>query len=85
MNELLKFPCAWEVKAFGPSTEQFELEVVQIVRRHVPDLSETAVTTRASRSGKYLAVSVAIRARSRAQLKAIYAELKAHPAVLMTL
>jgi putative lipoic acid-binding regulatory protein len=85
MNELLEFPCAWQVKAFGPGTEAFELEVVSIVRRHAPDLKETAVTTRPSRGGKYLAVSVAICAHSREQLEAIYSELRAHPEVVMTL
>lgn len=85
MNDLLEFPCTWPVKAFGPGTQAFELEVVSIVRRHVADLKETAVTTRASRSGKYAAVTVTICARNRAQLEAIYAELRAHPQVVMTL
>lgn len=85
MNQLLEFPCAWQVKVFVPSNEASELEVVSIVRRHAPDLKEAAVTIRPSRSGKYLAISVAIRAHSRAQLEAIYTELRAHPAVVMTL
>ncbi|MCX8048346.1 MAG: DUF493 domain-containing protein [Methylohalobius sp.] len=85
MNQVLTFPCSWEVKAFGPNTQEFELEVVRIVRRHAPDLAENAVTTRLSRGGKYLAVSVAIRARNREQLHAIYRELRAQPEVVMTL
>lgn len=85
MNELLEFPCVWQVKAFGPGTQAFELEVVSIVRRHVADLKETAVTTRLSRSGKYSAVTVTIWAHDRVQLEAIYAGLRSHPEVVMTL
>ncbi len=85
MNDLLQFPCIWQVKAFGLGTPAFELEVVSIVRRHVADLKETAVATRPSRSGKYAAVTVTICARDRAQLEAIYAELRSHPKVVLTL
>ncbi|BCX88075.1 conserved hypothetical protein [Methylomarinovum tepidoasis] len=81
----LEFPCEWPVKAFGPGTEAFELDVVRIVRRHAGDLRENAVTTRPSRNGKYAVVTVTIRARSRAQLEALYTELRAHPDVVMTL
>ena len=81
----LEFPCDWPVKAFGPGTDDFELAVVAIVRRHAGDLRENAVTTRPSRNGKYREVTVTIRARSRAQLEALYTELRAHPDVVMTL
>jgi len=86
MNEdILEFPCEWPVKAFGPGTDEFELAVVAIVRRHAPELGENALSTRASRAGKYNAVTVTIRAHSRAQLEAIYTDLRAHPDVVMVL
>ncbi len=86
MNEdILEFPCDWPIKAFGPGNEAFELAVVAIVRRHVQDLSENAVSTRPSRTGKFSAVTVTIRAHSRAQLETIYTELRAHPDVVMVL
>ncbi len=84
-DEILQFPCDWPVKAFGPGTEAFELEVVSIIRRHTRDLKENSVRTRPSRAGKYSAVTVTIRAQSRAQLEAIYTELRAHPDVVMVL
>ena len=84
-GDILEFPCDWPVKAFGPGTEAFELAVVAIVRRHVSDLNENAVSTRPSRAGKYRAVTVNIRAESRAQLEAIYTDLRAHPDVVMVL
>ena len=59
--------------------------MVQLVRRHVPDLSEGAVTRRLSRGGKYLAVTLVIEARSQAQLDAIYRALSSHEKVLVAL
>ncbi len=82
---LLEFPCEFPIKAMGKSSDQFDLTVVEIVRHHVEDIKEGAVTSRASKGGKYTSVTVVIEAKSRAQLDAIYQELTAHPEVLMAL
>ncbi len=79
------FPCDFTVKAMGLAEPGFDALVVEIVRRHAPDLSEGAVRSRPSRNGKYVSVSVVIQARSRAQLDAIYHDLTAHERVLMRL
>ncbi len=84
-QEVMKFPCNWPVKAFGPATEAFELAVVTIVRRHAGDIHENAVSCRPSRGGKYQAVTVTIQARDRAQLEALYAELRTLPELVMVL
>ena len=59
--------------------------MLDIVRRHVPDLPEDASHSRLSRGGKYLAVTVTFVAESREQLDALYRELSAHPRVVMLL
>ncbi len=84
-REIVEFPCDWPVKAFGPATEDFELAVVAVVRRHADDLRENAVRCRRSQGGKYQAVTVTIQARDRAQLEALYADLRALPDVVMVL
>ncbi len=84
-REIVEFPCDWPVKAFGPATEDFELAVVTVVRRHAGDLRENAVRCRRSHGGKYQAVTVTIRARDRAQLEALYADLRALPELVMVL
>jgi uncharacterized protein len=81
---LLEFPCPFAIKAMGKSDFEFDLLVVEIVRRHVPD-HEQAVTTRPSKDGNYLAVTVLIQASSKQQLDAIYQDLTDHPLVLMAL
>jgi putative lipoic acid-binding regulatory protein len=59
--------------------------VVEIVRRHSPDLREGAVTSRPSKAGNYTAITVIIDASSREQLDAIYRDLTASPHILMAL
>jgi uncharacterized protein len=79
-----EFPCQFAIKAMGKSDFEFDLLVIEIVRRHVPD-NEKAVTTRPSKDGNYLAVTVLIEATSKRQLDAIYQDLTDHPLVLMAL
>jgi putative lipoic acid-binding regulatory protein len=81
----LQFPCTFPIKAMGLASETFDAEVLGIVRRHAPDVAEAAVTVRPSAAGKYLAVTVTIEARSRAQLDAIYQDLVACDLVLMAI
>jgi putative lipoic acid-binding regulatory protein len=84
-ESLLEFPCDFPIKAMGLAVEGFELQVTELVRRHAPDLGADAVRTRPSQGGKYLAVTITVRATSRAQLDAIYQELSACETVLMAL
>ncbi len=84
-ESLLEFPCQFAIKAMGKSSENFDAIVVEIVRRHVSDIREGAVTSRPSKAGNYTAVTVIIEATSRAQLDAIYQGLTDHPEVIMAL
>jgi len=79
------FPCDFPIKAMGHASGNFEITVLEIVRRHAPDLAEDASKSRPSSNGKYLAVTVTIRAESRKQLDAIYMDLTTCEHVLMAL
>ncbi len=82
---LLEFPTSFPLKAIGIGPADFETLVVEIVRRHIPDLADGSATTRLSGGGKYLAVTVTFMAESQAQLDAVYGELHAHDRVVMLL
>ncbi len=84
-ESLLEFPCQFPIKVMGKHVDNFDLLVVEIVRRHVVDIHEGAVSTRPSKAGNYLSVTVTIEAHSREQLDAIYMSLTACPEVLMAL
>ncbi|MFW5450385.1 MAG: YbeD family protein [Methylophagaceae bacterium] len=78
---LLEFPCDFGIKAMGESSDGFDAIVVAIVRQHVEDIAEGAVTTKQSSGGKFTSVTVNIQATSKAQLDAIYRQLSGHEAV----
>ena len=82
---LLESPCLFPLKAIGTGTDDFESLVVSIVRQHVPDFGEGAISTRPSGGGKYLAVTVTFVAESKAQVDALYQELSDHERVVMVL
>lgn len=84
-ESLLEFPCRFPIKAMGRNSDDFEAQVVALVRRHCPDLGEGAVASRDSKGGKYLSVTITINATSREQLDRIYLELTACEQVLMAL
>ena len=84
-ESILEFPCEFPLKAIGRGPEDFEAFVVEIVRRHAPNLEAGATTTRLSNGGKYLAVTVTFTAESQAQLDALYRELSGHRRVVMLL
>lgn len=81
----LIFPCFYPVRVMGLNTEDFTDFVVELVSRHVPDLTEDDFSTRASSGGKYLSVTVSFTAQSREQVDALNKELAEHPRVLFAL
>ena len=84
-ESLLTFPCEFPIKIMGRASENFEADVVAIVRKHAPDLSEAAITNRPSGKGNYIAITVTVNATSKEQLDNIYLELNDHKSVVMTL
>lgn len=82
---VLQFPCEFVIKVFGLATDEFETAVMTIIHVHIKDLREDAFRTRASKDGKYLAITVTITATSKDQLDDIYRDLSANPLVLMAL
>lgn len=82
-GSLMEFPCSFPIKAMGIAIDDFDMLVVEIIRKHYPDVTEGAVKTRPSREGKYVSVTVTINAQSREQLDNIYLELTAHERILM--
>lgn len=84
-ESLLKFPCDFTIKVFGQATDAFEIAVLSIVRKHVPDFSDSMLKSRLSENGKYNALSIVVHVKSRAQLDQIYQDLSSNPEVMMAL
>lgn len=82
---IMEFPCEFPIKAMGLASEALHIKILDIVRRHAPEIDEQALKSRPSSNGKYVSVTITINAQSRAQLDAIYQELTDCKQVLMAL
>ena len=82
---LLEFPCDFPIKAMGAVRDDFDALVVELVRRHAPDLAGNAVRLSHSSAGRFVSVTVTVRATSKDQLDNIYRELTACEHIAMVL
>ncbi|OUR64555.1 transcriptional regulator [Methylophaga sp. 42_25_T18] len=80
-DTLMEFPCDYDIKAMGPASDDFDAIVVDIIRRHVSDIKEGAVSSKHSSGGKFTSVTVNIYVTSKSQLDAIYKDLISHEQV----
>ncbi len=81
----LEFPLLIPLRVIGENLEDFQPFVIEIVRRHVPDLLEENIVHTISGGAKYRSVSVEFIAQSREQVDTLCAELASHKRVLMIL
>ena len=79
------FPSRYAIKAMGRADVDFRSVVLEIVRRHAPQLEDAAATARMSSGGKWLAVTISMEVQNRKQLNAIYRDLTAHELVVWAL
>ena len=84
-ESLLAFPCDFPIKIMGETQPGFAQAMMDIVLRHAPDFDAATMEMRKSRLGKYLSLTVTVRATSRVQLDDLYRELCDHPMVKMVL
>lgn len=83
--DALDYPCRFDIKAMGLDDNRFNALVQGIVSRHIHEEDLLHIKARPSREGKYVSITIIIRASSKQQIRAIYADLARCPEVLMTL
>lgn len=81
----ISFPCDYPVKVVGEAHDTFEETVVAIAARHDPTITPARVSSRASRSGNYLSVTVTLTAASEEQIRALFTELQQLESVRLVL
>ena len=84
-DTIMKFPCQFPIKVMGTASDDFDTIIIDIIKKHVSNLSEDAVKSRLSQKGNYVSITVTIEAKSREQLDNIYYDLTEHKMVLMAL
>lgn len=86
IEDLLKFPCRFNIKIMGVNQPQLITEVKSIILKHDNDFKEDSdLQYKLSRAGNYLSITATINASSKSQLDAIYLALNNHPLVRITL
>jgi putative lipoic acid-binding regulatory protein len=87
MNEetLLRFPTDFPIKVMGKADDDFRSLVVGILARHFADIDEARIEERPSSAGRYLGITVIVRAQNKAQIDAAYMDLTACQRVLVAL
>jgi putative lipoic acid-binding regulatory protein len=83
-DSLLEFPCDFPIKAIGRGDNLPDI-VYNLIHPHIPGLKKTAITTRPSGKGNFIAVTIIFNATSQAQIDAIYLELTHCDHVIMAL
>ena len=81
----IEFPCDYPIKVIGDTTGDSVAEILEVVRRHAPEVTPDQVSTRQSRNGNYQSVRVRIVATGEAQLKALHQDLLTLTSVRMVL
>ncbi len=84
-ESLLAFPCEFPLKVMGRDNEEFRSQTRAIVERHVGQLDPAQVQERASREGRFVALTYTFTAQSRSQLEQIYQEMSDSGVVLFSL
>ena len=80
-EELWEFPCDIQLKVMGLSHHPLADIVVEIVEKHVTLFDRTSVTTKNSRTGKYISVTATVSLTHKIQVDGIYAELNSRDEV----
>ena len=84
-DTLLEFPTDFPIKIMGETSDDFRSLAIGIVSRHFGDLDPARIEERPSKGGKYLGLTITVRAESKAQLDAVYMELTSCRQVLVAL
>ena len=83
--ELLEYPNRFPLKVFGSQSPEFEDIVLALLKARSPKTEHFEVTRRASKGGKYTALTVTFTAYSQKQLEDIYQDLYECEHVVMSL
>ncbi len=81
----IQFPCDFPVKIMGKASLHFEEQVMNIILRHYPDNSLSNVVKRQSKSHNYIAITITVHAKSKAEVDALYEDLTRASEVIMVL
>lgn len=84
-TSLIEYPSDFPIKIMGEMHDAFAQTMLELVLLHDPDFDATKMEMRPSSRGRYLSITVTVRATSREQLDNLYRALTSHPMVKVVL
>lgn len=84
-ESLIEYPSDFPIKVVGITHDAFAESIVAMVIEHDPEFHAGKVEMRPSTQGKYLSLTLTVRATSRTQLDNIYRALSTHEMVKFVL
>jgi putative lipoic acid-binding regulatory protein len=84
-DSLIEYPSDFPIKIMGVMQDAFAQTMLELVTQFDPSFHAGKMEMRPSSHGKYLALTVTVRATSREQLDNLYRALTAHPMVKVVL
>ncbi|MFL9927120.1 DUF493 family protein [Herbaspirillum lusitanum] len=84
-ESLIEYPSDFPIKVVGVMHDAFAESIVALVIEHDPEFHSGKVEMRPSTQGKYLSLTVTVRATSREQLDNLYRALSSHEHVKFVL
>ena len=84
-DSLIEYPCDFPIKVMGEQAEGFVQAMLTIVRHFDPAWDDSRLSQRSSSTGKYLGLTLTVKATSREQLDELYRTLSSDPMVKVVL
>jgi putative lipoic acid-binding regulatory protein len=84
-ESILEFPCNCPIKMMGRDTPEFRSTARALVENNTGKVADSAVQVAISRNGRFVSVTITIRATSQQQLDDIYNDVSSQDDVLMAL
>ena len=84
-DSLIEYPCDFPITVMGEQVDGVVDAMLMIVRHFDPEWSDDQMTQRPSSAGKYLGLTLRVKATSREQLDELYRTLSTHPMVKVVL
>lgn len=82
---LLEFPCVFPVKIMGKDQPELHALVKDVIQKYAPDTDASSFRQSASKTGKFVSITVTINAVSKQQIDAIYLACTDSPLTLYVL
>ena len=82
---MIEFPCDFPIKIIFKNEPGAQDELLAIVRRHHPEIPDSAFAFLSSQNGNFVSITAVVHAQNQTSLDDLYRELTQNPHIKMVL